>query len=374
MINGKNLKIIFIAGTRPEIIKLGILINKCKLEKDFKTIVIASGQHLELARPFWAIFDIIPDYNLQLMEVDQNHSLLSAKIFSGLTEIFLKESPDLVVVQGDTTSAAISALTAFHQRIPVAHVEAGLRTYDFANPYPEELNRRIIDLVAVYLFAPTLLAKENLLKENLSEKKIYVTGNTIIDALLFITKKDYPFKNKVLSKINLNKRVIILTTHRREAYLSGEMIDIFSAINSLLEKHSDIEIVYPIHPNPNVVKIGKKYLRSNPHLYLTGPLDYQDMVKLIKNSYLILTDSGGLQEEAPTFGKPVLVIRDKTERTEGISAGIAKLVGLKKENIIRETTLLLTNKKIYNEMSRIKNPYGDGKATERIVNIIKISG
>lgn len=367
----KKNKIVIIAGTRPEIIKLGLIIKKCRGEKSFQTIVISTGQHIQLAAPFWKIFEITPDYNLNLMVKNQTHSLLSAKIINKLTAIFRKELPDLVVVQGDTTTAAIASLTSFQHQIPVAHVEAGLRTYDLSNPYPEELNRRIIDLSSTLLFTPTLLSKNNLLEEKLGEKKIYVTGNTVIDALYYIIKKNYVFQNRILSQLDFHKKVVILTTHRREAYLSKKMANIFTAVNYLIKKYKDLVIVYPIHPNPQVRNLVHKYLKPNSRLLLTNPLNYFDMVKLIKNCYLILSDSGGLQEEAPTFGKPLLILRLKTERMEGVIAGNAKLVGLNKENIIQQTALLLENGTIYNQMSKVNNPYGDGKASDRIIQIMK---
>lgn len=369
MIKKKIKKIIAVFGTRPEAIKMAPVV-KAIGRAGIKTIVATTSQHRDMLDQATRLFRIKSDYDLNIMIPDQSLSDISMTILWKMGRILDKEKPDLVLVQGDTATAFTTALEAFYRRIPIAHIEAGLRTYDKYNPFPEEMNRQLIDILCDLYFVHTEEAKQNLLREGKPKEKIFVTGNTVIDALLFIDKKNYKFKNQILRKTDFkNKRIILLTCHRRESF-GEKMASIFRGIRQIADEFEDVEIIYPVHLNPNVQKTAKKILASHQRIRLIKPVIYSDMVKLMKNCYLVATDSGGLQEEAPAFNKPVLVLRDETERVEGIKAGTLKLVGTDEKKVYRELKRLLEDKEEYRKMAQAKNPYGDGKASQRIVKIL----
>ena len=361
------MKIMVIFGTRPEAIKMCPVINALKSQPTLQTIVCLTGQHKEMLLPVMQIFDLKADYNLAVMQNNQTLSSLTNKLLNGLDKVFSKEKPDLVLVHGDTTSAFVASLVAFYHQIPVGHVEAGLRTYDLNSPYPEEYNRQAIDLVSRLYFAPTDLAKKQLVKEGKNETSIFVTGNTVIDALKTTVKNDY--KHPLIDWLEGSKG-ILLTTHRREN-IGQPMKQIFTAVKRIVETHPDVKVVYPMHKNPKVREIAVKVFNNHDRIKLIEPLDVVTFHNLMNKSYLIMTDSGGIQEEAPSLGKPVLVMRDTTERPEGVTAGTLKLVGTDIERIFFEANQLLTDINYYQKVSLINNPYGDGLASERIVDVIK---
>lgn len=361
------MKIMVIFGTRPEAIKMCPVINALKSQPTLQTIVCLTGQHKEMLLPVMQIFDLKADYNLAVMQNNQTLSSLTNKLLNGLDKVFSKEKPDLVLVHGDTTSAFVASLVAFYHQIPVGHVEAGLRTYDLNSPYPEEYNRQAIDLVSRLYFAPTDLAKKQLVKEGKNETSIFVTGNTVIDALKTTVKNDY--KHPLIDWLEGSKG-ILLTTHRREN-IGQPMRRIFTAIKKIVETNSDVKVIYPMHKNPKVREIAVKVFNNHDRIKLIEPLDVVTFHNLMNKSYLIMTDSGGIQEEAPSLGKPVLVMRDTTERPEGVTAGTLKLVGTDIERIFFEANRLLTDVNYYQKVSLINNPYGDGLASERIVDVIK---
>jgi UDP-N-acetylglucosamine 2-epimerase (non-hydrolysing) len=315
------------------------------------------------------LFKIKADYDLDIMSDEQTLVDITVNVLKKLEEILNIEKPDLVLVHGDTTSTFVGALSSFYQKIDIGHVEAGLRTNNKYSPYPEEMNRHLTGVLTDLNFAPTLNNKDNLLKENIDLDKIFVTGNTVIDAIKEIVKDNYEFKNKTLKKINFNNDIILLTAHRRENLGEG-LTSIFKAINDIIEKNPKTEVVFPVHLNPKVRKTAYKYLKNNDNVHLIEPLGYQEFANLMNRSYFIMTDSGGIQEEAPGLGKPVLVLRDTTERQEAISAGTVKKVGVNRKIIFNEANKLLNNKKEYMKMANAINPYGDGNAVDRIVNYI----
>ena len=374
-------KILLVFGTRPEAIKMAPLVIEFKKHKDkFKTVVCVSGQHRQMLDQVLNLFDIVPDYDLNIMKVNQDLYDITSDVLLGVRNVLIVENPDIVFVHGDTTTSTASALAAFYQKISVAHIEAGLRTHDIYSPWPEEVNRQITSRISNYNFAPTQSAKENLLNENISEDKIVVTGNTVIDALKFVINKinnsdqittdlkQSLFKSGY-NNIETGKKIILITGHRRENFGEG-FKNICNAIKNLAYKYKDVDFIYPMHLNPNVRKpvleiLGKKVINNN--VYLIEPLDYLPFVYLMSKSYLLLTDSGGIQEEAPGLGKPVLVMRDTTERPEAVEAGTVLLVGTNQENIEKTVSNLLENQDLYFSMSRARNPYGDGTASEKIV-------
>jgi len=366
----KKIKVMTILGTRPEMIKLAPVINELKKHKT-KIIskLVLTGQHRGMVDQFLGLFGLKPDHDLNIMQKNQTLFDVSSRCLLRLSTVLDKEKPDLILVQGDTTTAFISSLSAFYLKIPTGHVEAGLRTYDKYRPFPEEVNRQLLSVVADMHFAPTKKSMQNLIKEGISRKKIHQTGNTVIDALHSIAKKKFTLKNELLKKIDFkNKKVILVTAHRRESF-GGPMKTICRALNKIADL-PDIEIIYPVHLNPNVQKPVNALLRTRKNIHLLEPVDYQTLIYLLKNVYLILSDSGGIQEEAPAFGKPILVMREVTERPEGVDAGVAKLVGMDEQKIISNTKKLLYSKKDYLKMSKAINPYGDGKAAQRIVKAI----
>lgn len=364
-------KIAIVVGTRPEVIKLAPVYIELKKSKHLKPILISTGQHKEMVNEMFKWFGLKEDYNLNLMQRNQTLSELTARVLDKTYKLFSKIKPDLVIVEGDTASVMSASLAAFYLRIPVLHVEAGLRTDDIYNPFPEEMSRRIVSNLASIHCAPTKLAVSNLKKENIS-KNIYLTGNTVIDALQYTVKKinKFPesFKEKKLPDLKKH-RFILVTMHRREN-LGKAHSDIAKTLLKIINKFPDTAILLPLHKNPKVRDILRPILEKHKRIFLTEPLGYVPFVYAMKNCCLILTDSGGVQEEAPSLGKPVLVLRTTTERPEGVNAGSAKLVGVAPKKIFNEASKLLSDKNSYNKMAKIKNPYGDGRAAKKIVGII----
>lgn len=359
-------KIMLVFGTRPEAIKMCPLVKELKTRKHIETIVCVTGQHREMLKQVLECFNVIPDYNLDIMKDKQTLFDITTNIISKIKPVLEEVKPDIVLVHGDTTTTFVTALCAFYMQIPVGHVEAGLRTYNIYSPYPEEFNRQATSIIAKYNFAPTEMSKQNLVDEGKKIETIYVTGNTAIDALKTTVRSDYT--HPILEWIG-NDRLIVLTAHRREN-LGEPLENMFKAIKRVVEEEKDIKVVYPVHKNPLVQEIAKKILGDNERIKLIEPLEVLDFHNLLAKSYLILTDSGGIQEEAPSLGKPVLVMRDTTERPEGIKAGTLKLVGTETEKIYTEMRMLLDDKEEYERMSKAQNPYGDGFASKKIADIL----
>lgn len=361
-----KIKVMTIFGTRPETIKMAPLVKELKKRNQIETIVCVTAQHREMLDQVLNAFSIVPDYDLDIMEKGQTLSKITSKALVGLENVIKKECPDIVLVHGDTTTTFAGALAAFYQQIPVGHVEAGLRTYNKYSPYPEEINRQFVSLISELNFAPTQQSKENLVKEGKDSSSIIVTGNTAIDALRTTVRNNYT--HEVLEWAS-DSRLIMLTAHRREN-LGEPMIHMFRAIKRIVDKYKDVKVVYPVHLNPIVLNTAKTILGDCERVRLISPLEVIDFHNILSRSYLILTDSGGIQEEAPSLGKPVVVLRNTTERPEGVDAGKLKLAGTDEENIYRIIDELLENKKVYESMSKAVNPYGDGRASERIVDEI----
>lgn len=368
-------KIMIVMGTRPEAIKMAPVIKEFeKYSNKYRLVVCATAQHREMLDQVLNIFSIKPDYDLNIMEENQSLFDVTNGALPKIKIVLEKEKPDLVLVQGDTVTALIAALAAFYLRIKVGHIEAGLRTFDIYKPFPEEMNRKLISNLTTLHFAPTEKNKENLLRENISEDRIFVTGNTVIDALLMAVRNKYEFGNiPEFKKINFNKKIILITAHRRENF-GVNIRNICYALKEIAKKNKNIEIIYPVHANPNIKNVVNKILNNAERIHLLKPLGYYEFVHLMNKSYLILTDSGGIQEEGPSLCKPVLVLREKTERPEAIEAGTAKLVGVNKEKIVSSVQLLLDNSKEYELMAKTTNPYGDGNASKRIVELIRKEG
>ena len=363
----KKIKVMSIFGTRPEAIKMAPLVKELEKREEIESIVCVTAQHREMLDQVLETFDIKPDYDLNIMKSGQTLSDITTRALLGLQEVIQKENPNIVLVHGDTTTTFAGGLAAFYNQVDIGHVEAGLRTYDKYSPYPEEMNRQMVDCMTDMFFAPTNLSKDNLLKQNIDESKIYVTGNTVIDAMSTTISDEYTHPE--LEWINPNERMILLTAHRREN-LGEPMRHIFKAIRRLVDEFDDIKVIYPIHKNPKVREVANEIFEGCDKVRLIEPLEVFDFHNFQNKSYIILTDSGGIQEEAPSLGKPVLVLRDTTERPEGIDAGTLKLVGTNEETIYTETRKLLTDTKEYDKMSKASNPYGDGHASERIVDAI----
>lgn len=363
------MKVAIVFGTRPEAIKMAPIVKELE-RQELDHVLIVTAQHREMLDQKLDVFGITPHYDLDIMQHDQDLFHITTSVLEEIKPILLKEKPDVLLVQGDTTTTFAASLAAFYLRIPVGHVEAGLRTWDKHNPYPEEINRQLATRLTDFHFVPTEWSKKNLLKEGVNASQIYVTGNTVIDALLMIVDPNFQFHQKPLSEIDFNhRRVILLTAHRRENF--GEpMRNIFEACRDLIKQNSDVELIYPVHPNPNVRTTAHEILGNVPRVHLIEPLDYRLFVQLMNKCYFILSDSGGIQEEAPSLGKPVLVLRRTTERPEAIEAGTAKLVGTTKQTIVAEAQKLLSDRKEYQAMAGRANPYGDGQSARRIVNII----
>ena len=360
------IKVMSIFGTRPEAIKMAPLVKELERRKEIKSIVCVTAQHRQMLDQVLEVFDIKPDYDLNIMKQGQTLGDITTRALNGLEEVIREVKPDIVLVHGDTTTSFVGALAAFYNQVAIGHVEAGLRTYDKYSPYPEEMNRQMVDCMADMYFAPTNMSKDNLLKEGKDEGKIYVTGNTAIDTMA--TTVDENYVNPTFDWIG-NDRMILVTAHRREN-IGEPMRNIFKAIKRLVSDISDIKVVYPIHMNPKVREIANEVFGDNDKIKLIEPLEVFDFHNFQNKSYLIMSDSGGIQEEAPSLGKPVLVLRDTTERPEGIAAGTLKLVGTNEDKIYNEAYKLLTEKDEYDKMSKACNPYGDGKASIRIVDAI----
>lgn len=360
-------KVMLVFGTRPEAIKMCPLVNELKKRENLQTVVCVTGQHRQMLDMVLEAFDVTPDYDLSIMKDKQTLFDVTTNILNRIKEVLEKEKPDIVLVHGDTSTTFVTALACFYLQIPVGHVEAGLRTYNIYSPYPEEFNRQAVSIISQFNFAPTELSKENLLKEGKNPDSIYVTGNTAIDALKTTVQKNYTHPE--LEWAN-SSRLIMITAHRREN-LGEPMRHMFQAIRRVMDEHSDVRAIYPIHMNPVVREIANEYLGNDDRIHIIEPLDVLDFHNFLSHSYLILTDSGGIQEEAPSLGKPVLVMRDTTERPEGITAGTLKLVGTEEETIYKEFSRLLSDKDEYDAMSKASNPYGDGHACERIANILE---
>ncbi len=376
-------KVLLVFGTRPEAIKMAPLVKAFEEETSIISKVCVTAQHREMLDQVLELFDIKPDYDLNLMKPGQDLYDITSNVLLGLKDVLSDFKPDVVLVHGDTTTTSSASLAAFYQQIKVGHVEAGLRTGDIYSPWPEEANRQITGILANYHFAPTTTSEENLLKENKNKKNILVTGNTVIDALFLALEKiknNSELENKITQDIESmfsnskfkiqNSKFILVTGHRRENHGQG-FINICEALKTIAINNPEIDIVYPVHLNPNVQKPVKEILSNISNVHLIEPLQYEQFIYLMDKSYFIITDSGGVQEEAPSLGKPVLVMRDTTERPEAVEAGTVKLVGTNKESIINEGQKLLDNQNKYNTMAKAHNPYGDGKACERIVNFIK---
>ena len=372
-------RILIVFGTRPEAIKMPPLVQEFKKCQEFDVKVCVTAQHRQMLDQVLEIFEIVPDYDLDIMQAGQDLYDLTSRILLKMRDVLDDFKPDMVFVHGDTTTASIASLAAFYKQIKVAHVEAGLRTGDIYSPYPEEINRQLVGIIANYHLAPTNLSKENLIKENKSPKNIVVTGNTVIDALFLLLKtieQNVNLKDKILaslkSKFNLDfsRKIILVTGHRRENFGTG-FINICEALKCIAAKNPDVDIVYPVHLNPNVQEPVKNILSNIKNVHLISPLEYDEFVYLMSKSYFIITDSGGIQEEAPSLGKPVLVMRNTTERPEVVESGSVKLVGVDKEKIVLEAQKLLNDSKIYKKMAQAHSLYGDGNACAKIVEFVK---
>lgn len=359
-------KVMLVFGTRPEAIKMCPLVNELKKRKSIETVVCVTGQHRQMLDMVLEAFSVEPDYDLSIMKDKQTLFDVTVNILERIKTVLEEVKPDVVLVHGDTSTTFVTALACFYLQIPVGHVEAGLRTYNIYSPYPEEFNRQAVSIISQYNFAPTELSKQNLLKEGKNPESIYVTGNTAIDALKTTVRADYTHPELEWAD---GSRLIMITAHRREN-LGEPMRHMFKAIRRVMDEHPDVKAIYPIHMNPVVREIAQEYLGDDDRIHIIEPLDVLDFHNFLSRSYLILTDSGGIQEEAPSLGKPVLVMRDTTERPEGIAAGTLKLVGTEEETIYKEFSRLLSDKDEYEAMSKASNPYGDGHACERIADIL----
>ena len=359
-------KVMTVFGTRPEAIKMCPLVNELKKHEAINTVVCVTGQHRQMLDSVLNVFNVKPDYDLSIMKDNQTLFDVTINILEKIKIVLEKELPDIVLVHGDTSTTFVTALACFYLQIPVGHVEAGLRTYNIFSPYPEEFNRQAVSIISKYNFAPTDLAKSNLVREGKKEDTIFVTGNTAIDALKTTIRKDYYHPELEWAK---DSKLILLTAHRREN-LGEPMHNMFRAIRRIVDEHNDVKVIYPIHMNPLVRKAAQEELGNDDSIHIIEPLDVLDFHNFMDKSYMILTDSGGIQEEAPSLGKPVLVMRDTTERPEGIAAGTLKLVGTSENTIYKEFKKLLENEVEYNKMAHASNPYGDGHACERIVKVL----
>ena len=367
----KKLKLMAVFGTRPEAIKMCPLVLEMRKYPDFiEPIVAVTAQHREMLDQVLELFGIVPDYDLNIMTSGQTLYDVTTRALMGLKDVMEEAKPDMVLVHGDTTTTFAGALAAFYSQIPVGHVEAGLRTGNKYSPYPEEMNRKLTGSIADMHFSPTATSKANLLKENVASASILVTGNTVIDALQTTVKADYHFEDEDFNKVFARgNRLILMTTHRREN-LGEPMRHVYRALKSVLETHQDVEAIFPVHKNPKVREIVRQELGHLDRVHLIEPMDYEPFANLMAKVDIVLTDSGGIQEEAPALGKPVLVLRDTTERPEAVEAGTVKLVGTAYEDVLREADMLLDDKEYYRSMAEAANPYGDGKACERIIKAI----
>jgi UDP-N-acetylglucosamine 2-epimerase (non-hydrolysing) len=369
----RKIKVITIFGTRPEAVKMAPLVKELEKREEIDSLVCVTAQHREMLDQVLELFDIKPDFDLNIMKTKQSLTGITTRVLEGLEEVFEQEKPDIILVHGDTTTTFAGALAAFYRQIKVGHVEAGLRTFDKYFPFPEEMNRKLTGAVADLHFAPTDSSKKNLLREGVQEESIFITGNTVIDAMNFTVEDKYTFNNEILNDIDYkNKKVILVTAHRRENW--GEGIEnICKALKTIAAENEDVEIIYLVHLNPVVKDVVYGYLEGVKGVHLLPPLDTKETHNLMNKCYMVMTDSGGLQEEAPHLGKPVLVLRDVTERPEAVHSGTVKLVGTNMQDIIESANKLIRNIEHYEVMSRAVNPYGDGKASERITDAILYS-
>lgn len=368
----KKIRVMSVFGTRPEAIKMAPLVKALEKDERFESIVCVTAQHREMLDSVLDIFDIKPQYDLNIMAHGQTIIDISNKVLKGVDEVIKKVEPDIVLVHGDTSTTLNGALAAFYNKVPVGHVEAGLRSYDIYSPFPEEMNRKLTGGITELHFTPTKTNQSNLLLEGINKQKIHVTGNTVIDALLSVVDENHKFEDEALNNIDFNnKKVILLTTHRRENW-GQPMENIFKAMVELIENNEDVEIIFPMHKNPSIRELAHRYFdKYIDKVHLIEPLEYVEFTNLMSKVYLIMTDSGGIQEEAPALGKPVMVLRTETERPEAVEAGTVILAGVKKEIIVNIADELINNEKSYKSMTQATNPYGDGKACERILNIIE---
>lgn len=358
-------KIMTVFGTRPEAIKMAPLVKLLQKSDEFEVKVCVTAQHRQMLDMVLELFSIEPDYDLDIMQHGQSITDITSRVIKGMEEVLKAEKPDMLLVHGDTTTTFASALAAFYQKVPVGHVEAGLRSGNKYSPYPEEMNRMLTTSISELHFAPTQGNRENLLKENIADHKIAVTGNTVIDALMSVIKKDYSFGGNLDAVDFENKKVVLLTCHRRENW--GEpMSNIFRAIRRLADVYEDVEVVFPIHMNPNIRKLASEILSGSERIHIIEPLDYEPFANLINKCHIVMTDSGGIQEEAPALGKPVVVMRTETERPEAVEAGTVKIAGVLEDDVYNAAALLIEDEAEYLKMARAINPYGDGTACEKI--------
>lgn len=360
------LKVMCIFGTRPEAIKMAPVVKELEKNKDIESIVCVTAQHREMLDQVLEVFRLEPQYDLDIMKKKQSLTQITTRSLEGLEEVIKEVKPDIILVHGDTTTTFAGAMAAFYNKVMIGHVEAGLRTYDKYQPFPEEINRKLTGVLADMHFAPTQTAKKHLLTEGVNEKDIYVTGNTVIDALKTTIKDNYHFKVEELNKLDYSKKIITITAHRREN-LGEPLLNICTAVKKIVENNNDVEVVYAVHKNPAVRETVYNILSGHDRIHLLEPLEMEDMHNLLNRSYLVLTDSGGLQEEVPSMGKPVLVLRNVTERPEGVEAGTLKLVGTDEKVVFETANMLLNDKVEYEKMANAINPYGDGNSSERIV-------
>lgn len=365
------MKVMSVFGTRPEAIKMAPLVRKLQADPEIESVLCVTAQHREMLDQVLELFELKPDYDLNIMKPNQTLSMITANVLTGIEDILIREKPDAVLVHGDTSTTFAAALAAFYQKIPVGHVEAGLRTYNRYSPFPEEINRVLTSDLSSWHFAPTERNRESLIREGIPEDRIFITGNTVIDALLEVAGKPYAFQESPLRDLDFeNRRVITVTCHRREN-LGEYMENIFGAIRDVVMEFPDVEVVYPVHRNPKVQETAGKILGGMDRVHLIDPLSYQPFVNLMARSYLIVTDSGGMQEEAPSLGKPVLVVRRETERPEAIAAGTVRLAGVERDTLAALMRELLTDPDAYAAMAEASNPYGDGTASGQIVEALK---
>lgn len=366
-----KIKVMSVFGTRPEAIKMAPVVKALEADSAIESIVCVTAQHREMLDQVLALFDITPDYDLDIMQHGQTLSDITCKILKGLEEVIAKAKPDIILVHGDTTTTFAASLAAFYSQTKVGHVEAGLRSFDMYSPFPEELNRSLTGRMTDMHFSPTQSNVDNLLREGYDPSKIYKVGNTVIDALLQVIKPDYKFEDEVLNHIDYDqKKVILLTAHRREN-LGEPMRSIFSAVRRVIDQYPETELVFPMHKNPKVRELAQEYLSGSERIHLIEPLEYEAFANAMAKANLILTDSGGIQEEAPALGKPVLVLRRETERPEAVEAGTVLLAGVEEETIYNMASKLISDKSAYDQMANAVNPYGDGKTSQRIVEAIK---
>jgi len=364
------IKVMTVFGTRPEAIKMAPLIKELESCKEIQSIVAVTAQHRQMLDQVLEIFDITPDYDLNIMQAGQTLSDITTRALNGLDKVIKEAKPDIILVHGDTSTTFAGALAAFYNQVRIGHVEAGLRTYDNYSPYPEEMNRKLTGAMTDFHFSPTISNKNNLLKENIKEESIYITGNTVIDALKTTVREDYVFEDKTLASLDFeSSKVILVTAHRREN-LGKPLEDICTALKTIVEANPDVSLVYPMHLNPKVRDTATSILGGMDRVHLIEPLSVEELHNAMNRAYMIMTDSGGLQEEAPSLGKPVIVLRNETERPEAVEAGTVLMGGVDKDVIIEKAQMLLTNREAYEKIARTANPYGDGNASKRIVEAI----